>query len=71
MKCVKFDLLVNNILEALAFGSNTLYYPNKNAVKGTDMGMTQVDPSKTFPSSDSTMILKLPKNKKRIKKIKQ
>jgi len=67
MKCEKFDLLVNKILEALAFSYNTLYYPDKKAVRGTDMGMTQVDPGKTFPSSDSTLLLKFP-SKIKIKK---
>ena len=66
MKLKKFDLLVNSILEKIA-GFNTLYYPNKKTIRGTDMGMTQVDPGKTFPSSDSTLLLKFP-SKIKIKK---
>jgi len=72
MREAKFDNLINKILEGLGrlskFTSDTLYYPDKKALRGTDIGMTQVDPGKTFPSSDSTLILKFPINKKIKKK---
>jgi hypothetical protein len=42
-----------------------LYYPTRRAIRGTDIGMTAADFSKTFPSSDSTVILPFPKNKKK------
>jgi len=73
-----FNNLVKKIFESIGkfsnFGNNTLYYPDKKAIRGTDIGMTQVDPGKTFPSSDSTLILKFPSSKiktKIKKKIKQ
>jgi len=56
------------------FSEAKLYYPTKNAERGTDIGMTSVDPSKTFPSSDSTFILPYPtkiKKKKKTKKSKR
>lgn len=43
----------------------TLYYPTINATRGTNIGMTQMDPSKTFPSNDKTLVLPYPKDKKR------
>jgi len=54
---------------------NTLYYPTINATRGTNIGMTQVDVSKTIPANDKTVVLPFPnsiKNKKRkIKKQKK
>jgi hypothetical protein len=74
MKFEKFNLLIKSILEKLAYyseNSETLYYPTRKAVRGKEQGMTQVDPSKTFPSSDKTMILKFPADTVKKKKIKR
>ena len=71
MKSKKFDDLVDSLLEKFPYypvSTDTLYYPTKNAVRGTDIGMTQVDPSKTFPATDKTAVLRFPKDKLRKKK---
>lgn len=46
-----------------------LYYPTINAVRGTDQQTTSWDPSKTYPTQDSTLLVPMPKKKK--KKIKK
>lgn len=74
MRSNNFNYLVKKIFEGLSkLTNNTLYYPDRKAVRGTDIGMTQVDPGKTFPSSDSTLILKFPASnvKKKATKIKR
>ena len=53
-----------------SFVEGKLYYPTKNATRGKDIGMTSVDPSKTFPTTDSTYILPFPTKIKK-KKTKQ
>lgn len=67
---MKFNKLVRKLLEQFAYypvSNDTLYLPTKKAVRGRDIGMTRVDPSKTFPSSDKTLVLPFPKDKKRKK----
>jgi hypothetical protein len=71
---MKFDELVNKILEQFAYypvSNDTLYLPTKKATRGKDIGMTQVDPSKTFPATDKTLVLPFPKDKKRKQAAKQ
>jgi hypothetical protein len=58
---MKFDLLVNNLLEGF----------NQTAPStGPDIGMTSGDQQNTFPSKMETVTLRLPK-KKKIKKIRK
>ena len=74
MKFEKFNLLIKSIFEKLAYypgNSDTLYYPTRKAARGKEQGMTQVDPGKTFPSSDKTIILKFPADTIKKKKIKR
>jgi len=63
---MKFDLLVNNLLEDF-----NVFPQNQTAPStGPDIGMTSGDQQNTFPSKMETLTLKLPK-KKKIKKLKK
>jgi hypothetical protein len=63
---MKFDLLVNNLLEDF-----NVFPQNQTAPStGADIGMTSGDQQNTFPSKMETLTLKLPK-KKKIKKLKK
>jgi hypothetical protein len=48
-----------------------LYSPTIAGTRGTNIGTTVGDFSKTFPSNDKTVLLPFPKDKKRVKRKKK
>ncbi len=53
------------------FNEKKLYYPTINATRGSNQGMTSWDPTKTFPTQDSTILIPFPTKNKKKKKSKR